>query len=163
MNKKLIKIRLAKPRDAKAILKIHYNSVHKIASKDYNKKILNDWSPNVTNKRIKDYKKKSVENRIAVVALIDEKIFGFATIVPQENKIGAMYVSPEAKRRGIGTALLKKIEAIAQKKKIRKITLESSITAEKFYNRNGYKSLLHHYFTLKTGRKMKSIKMFKKL
>ncbi len=162
MPKNFIKIRTAEPKDAKSILKVHYDAVHKTASKDYSKEILHDWSPPVTNKRIEDYKKKS-KGRVIVVAEINREIIGFGTIVPKECEIRAVYVSPKAKRKGAGTALLKKLEAIAKEKNIKKLNLESSITAEKFYNKNGYKSLRYGYFTLNTGRKMKSVNMIKKI
>lgn len=163
MHKETIKIRLAKPNDAKSILEVHYDAVHKIASKDYDKKILNDWSPPVTAKRVKDYKKKSRIKIIRLVANINGKIVGFGTLTPKDCRIGAVYVSPKAKRRGVGALLLRELENIARKLHIKKLKLESSITAEKFYNKNGYKSLKNSYFALRTGRKMKCIKMAKKL
>ena len=163
MPKKSIKTRLSKPDDTKAILKVHYDAVHHIASKDYNKQILNDWSPPVTTKRIIDYKKKLGKNEITIIAEIGKNVVGFGKIVPEKNEIRAIYVSTKAKRKGVGTALLMKLEEIAKEKSIKKLNLESSITAEKFYNKNGYKNLEYRYFTLKTGRKMRSVKMIKKL
>ena len=163
MPKSRIKIRYFKPEDAKSILQVHYDAVHHIASKDYSKRILNDWSPSVTDKRIRDYKKKSIKRSVTVVAEMNREVIGFGTVVPKENEIRAVYISPKAKRIGIGTALLRKLEAVARKKGIKELNLESSITAEKFYNKNGYKTLEYRYFTLRTGRKMRSVKMVKKL
>ena len=164
MPKKLIKIRIATLNDAKSILKVHYDAVHKIASKDYSREILDDWSAPVTDKRINDTKKKLQAGRITfVVAEINGEIIGFGAIVPKDYEIRAVYVLPKAKRKGVGTALLRKLEGIAKQNNIKKLNLESSITAEKFYNKSGYKSLRYWDFILKTGRMMKSVKMSKKL
>ncbi len=163
MLKNLIKIRLAKTKDAKARLQVHYDAVHEIASKDYGRRILNDWSPLVTDERIREYNKRPREGKITLVAEIKGEIIGLGTIVPKEREIRAIYISPKSKRKGVGTALLRRLEKIAKEKGIKELNLESSITAEKFYNKNGYKSLRYRYFTLHTGRKMRSIKMFKTL
>jgi putative acetyltransferase len=98
-----------------------------------------------------------------MVAEINRRIVGFGVIVPKENEVRAIYVSPQVKRKGIGSALLRKLEELAKEKGIKKLRLESSVTAEKFYQKNGYKVIKRGYFTLRTGRKMKSVKMKKLL
>ena len=155
-------IRYYLPKDAKSIIKVHYDSVHKIASKDYETEILNDWSPKVTTERIKKFLENQLKGKeYTVVAEIKGKIVGFGVIVPKEKEIRAVYVSPKTKRFGIGTALLKRLEKFAKRKGINKLHLSSSITAEKFYLKNGYKVVSYGKFTLKTGRKMKCVNMKK--
>ena len=75
MLKKLIKIRLFQPKDAKTIIQVHYNAVHKIASKDYKPEILNDWSPPFSFERVKKFvENQSKGKEVTVVAEINRRI-----------------------------------------------------------------------------------------
>ena len=140
MLKKPIQIRLFQPKDAKRIIQLHYNAVHKIASKDYKPEILNDWSPPFSFERVKKFvENQSKGKEVTMVAEINRRIVGFGVIVPKENEVRAIYVSPQVKRKGIGSTLLRKLEELAKEKGIKKLRLESSVTAEKFYQKNGYK------------------------
>lgn len=47
---------------------------------------------------------------------MNREFIGFGTVVPKENEIREVYISPKAKRKGIGTALLRKLEGVARKK-----------------------------------------------
>lgn len=55
------------------------------------------------------------------------------------EKIWTVYVDPAFHRRGFGTKILKYLETIAQKRKIKKLKLYAADTAIGFYKKVGYK------------------------
>ena len=65
-------------------------------------------------------------------------LLGFACILAFDNHISGIYVHPDYFHQGIGTLLLKELEASALKEKRRTVYVNSSLEAEGFYLKNGY-------------------------
>ena len=74
-----------------------------------------------------------------VVAELDSNVCGVAALT-RAGKITLCYVHPSTLRRGIGRGLLAALEAQARLWGIRKLELNSSLTARAFYERHGYRS-----------------------
>lgn len=55
------------------------------------------------------------------------------------NRITALYVHPQFTRRGISTHLLRKVERIAIVHNMRMLRVAASLTAQPFYQANGYR------------------------
>jgi len=53
--------------------------------------------------------------------------------------VRTMFVNPKYHKRGIGKKLLENIEKIAKKRKIKKLKVGSTIFAERFYKKCGFK------------------------
>ena len=68
----------------------------------------------------------------------DGEIYGMGGL--EENKIKSLYVDPEYHKRGYGRQMVKFLEENAKEKNNKKLVLSSSLHAEKFYERNGFKS-----------------------
>jgi putative acetyltransferase len=163
MTKKNIRVRFAKEKDAKGILKSQFSAIHGTASKDYPLEVLSDWAAPVTQERIQVYVVQSLPRETTLVAEIDGEIAGFGAIVESANELRAVYVSSKFGGLGVGTKLLSELEKIAKEKGCAELQLISSLTAEPFYKHHGYKETGRGQHTLRSGRKMACVKMRKKV
>lgn len=75
---------------------------------------------------------------IAVGAFDDESLVGVSLI--SGSTLQLCYVVPEVLHRGVGKALLSEVEDLSMKKGIDELHLESTRTAEAFYQRNGFET-----------------------
>ncbi len=127
--------------------------------------MLADWS-STNPERAKESEKRiaeNPENADLFVAEIDGELVGFGEIVAGNNELRAVYVSPTAGRKGVGKALLAKLEATARERGVEQLWLHSSLSAEAFYIANGYIDDGKGSHTLRSGKQMACIKMHKKL
>ena len=109
---------MATAEDAEGILRVHYDAVHKFAARSYPPEILDEWSSVVDERRIAATSRNISENPDDEICLVAElhgistgkvektaekeaektaqnKIIGFASVVPKNNELRAVYVSPE--------------------------------------------------------------------
>lgn len=156
-------IRYAKREDAEGILNAHYSAVHQTASKDYPSEITSEWSPTVTKERIKRYLERSLPNETTLVALVDNTIAGFGAIVESTDELRAVYVNAEFSSIGVGSRLLGELEKIAVERGCKELRMDPSLTAAPFYRRFGYIEVERGQHTLRSGKKMACVKMFKPL
>lgn len=131
-----IKIRKFQERDSQKVANIISRCNKEITSKDYPKKVIKAWDSDLTPEYIKN---KSC-NRICFVAVDDEIPVGYISLECQEIK--KLHVNPDYHRRGIGKKLVNKIIKIAKNQNLKKIIVESSLGAEKFYNKCGFKKIM---------------------
>lgn len=160
------KIRPATIDDANAILEVHYGAVHETADKDYPIEILSEWSPEVDEKRLTDFQKQLREGKDGeklYVVELENQIAGFGAIVPANQELRAVYVSPMFARRSVGKLILEHLEKEALFLGVKELHLDSSLTAEAFYIKYGYKIKSRGKHKLKSGREMDCVYMFKEL
>ena len=128
-----MRIRLAKKSDAENISKLRGKIIERVFSKDYSKKVIGLL--------LEKHCAKKIEGQIGegrVFCLFDgEKLIG--TIYLIGNKIGGLYLKRGYMGRGLGRKLLKYVERFAKKRGIKKLFLYSSLNAEGFYLKHGYK------------------------
>lgn len=107
--------------------------------------------------------KRWLNERILLVAEKDSKIVGFAQFDPAIAAIEAVHVLPECTHLGIGRRLVEEIENIASAMNIKRIVLESSINADKFYAKCGYVRKGLAKFTCNNGVELKTVTYEKQL
>ncbi|MDZ8079330.1 MAG: GNAT family N-acetyltransferase [Nostoc sp. DcaGUA01] len=159
-----IKVRCCLPSDAESVLKVHRAAIHGTASLCYPKEIIQDWASPITPSKIKAFADNTVigeETRI--VAEINGQIVGFGAIVVSNSELRAVYVSPSFGRSGVGTAILQELEHLARERGLSELHLNASLNAEPFYQVNGYINQGFEEHILRSGRKMPSVRMRKKL
>ncbi|MEH2259755.1 GNAT family N-acetyltransferase [Nostoc sp.] len=156
-----IKVRSCLPSDAESVLKVHRAAIHETASSCYPKEIIQDWASPITPSKIKAFADNTEETRI--VAEINSQIVGFGAIIVSNSELRAVYVSPSFGRSGVGTAILQELERLAREQELSELHLNASLNAESFYQVNGYMNEGFEEHTLRSGRKMPSIRMKKKL
>jgi len=103
--------------------------------KEYGSELVHKWTT-----RLKDKSawKEHVRKKNPFVAEIDSQLIGFAEF-STNGKIGAFYSHHHWQRKGVGTALLCRIETEAEKLGIENILVESSLSASKFFESKGFK------------------------
>ena len=100
-----LEIRVAKIEENEKILQLQTDSLENLASQDYTSLQIESLVKMQALFRFKD--------EIIFVAVLAEKIVGFACIHIHKPEINGLFVSPEFTRQGIGTKLLETIEKIA--------------------------------------------------
>ena len=148
--------------DAAAVLQVHYNAVHHGTGDHYNAEIKDRWSPPLHEDSVSDFLF-NPDNEIRFVAMCEETIAGFGCLVLAENELRACYVDPDYLRKGVGTALVQAIEGRARSAGLPELNVTSSLNAEAFYRRNGYKVVRQGTHTIRGGVEMPCVYMNKKL
>lgn len=164
MTNKKIKLRLGSIGDARRNFEIRYRAIHEIAFKDYAEDILNSWGRLCSEAELTKREQRfnlRVEHRenVIVVAEIDNQIVGFGEISLFNSELTALYVDPDFKRQGIGTAIIENLKFRAKKAGITDLTLHSSLTAVPFYERNGFRQVKQSTHRLATGESMACVIM----
>ena len=109
MNKRIC-IRSAKKEEWESILKIQRRAIHEIACADYPPAILDLWgtplNQDTISREMTKFDRKSEQGVFTIVAEINGTIAGFGEVIPKENLLLAVYINPDFKRQGVGTAIV---------------------------------------------------------
>jgi N-acetylglutamate synthase-like GNAT family acetyltransferase len=97
------------------------------------------------------------------VAETEGRIVGFAQLVTAQQEVRAVYVLPEAGGRGIGSALLARLEIAARGLGIEAVELRASLNAVPFYLASGYEQLEDTTHRLADGTELRCVRMRKSL
>jgi N-acetylglutamate synthase-like GNAT family acetyltransferase len=153
---KEIKIRRAKPEDVKRISTLRIQTLEKINKKDYPKAAIEllkqEYAPESLLKKLK--------TRKVFVLTNQNKILGCVDINLHTGRVSGLYIDYRHLGKGYGLKLMQFIEKFAQAKALKKITLNPTKTAYKFYKKLGYK-VVKRDFWIGPGFKAKSIEMQK--
>ena len=136
-----IQIRRATLNDADAISDVIIETVREINSKDYSSVVINEVTSNFTQSRIIE---KMKIRQVFVATTQQKEIIGTASL--ENNMVRSVFVLPDWQRSNIGLMLMNCLEKIAKKQNIHCLTVSSSIAAENFYQKLGYKSLRNEYY-----------------
>ena len=158
-------IRKATENDASAIIQLHFDAVHVTAATDYEQAILDDWSKPVAGRleAMQEQLRVNAEQTQMFICEADNQIVGFGELAPRTNEVRAVYVSPSAGRKGVGKRLLQELEKTAHAYGLTELWLDSSLTAAPFYSSQGFVGDIESEHVLRSGKKMRCIKMHKTL
>lgn len=84
-----------------------------------------------------------IARRTVVVATIGSRVVGTASL--DGSVVRTVFVTPDVQARGVGKLLMAEVEHIASARNIRALTVPSSVTAERFYARLGFKAVRDSY------------------
>jgi putative acetyltransferase len=158
-----VTIRPMQPEEARRFLEIHRAAVRGLAAKDYSPVVVDAWAPlPITDETLERFLSNR-DHEIRLMAEIDGQCVGIGAIVLGNSELRACYVAPGAARRGVGSALVAEIERIAREHGLLYLRLESSLTAEPFYEALGYRVEERGEHVLGSGVAMAAIKMRKQL
>jgi putative acetyltransferase len=158
-----ISVRLMRLEEAQRFLEIHHESVRGLAAKDYPDAVIQAWaSLPITDDKLHRFLSNR-DNEIRLIAEVDGQPVGIGAIVVGNSELRACYVLPGVARRGVGTALVREIEAIALRHGLRELHLESSVTAEPFYAALGYVADRRGQHIIAPGVPMAAVRMRKQL
>lgn len=81
--------------------------------------------------------------RTVLVAAVGNRIVGTASL--DGSLVRTVFVAPDVQAQGIGTLLMAEIERIARERNVALLTVPSSVTAESFYARLGFRAVRDSY------------------
>jgi GNAT superfamily N-acetyltransferase len=84
-----------------------------------------------------------IGKRTVLVAAIGSRVVGTAS--PDGRVVRSVFVAPDAQARGIGKLLMAEIERTARERNIPVLAVPSSVTAEAFYARLGFRAVRDSY------------------
>ena len=142
---------------------MRHAAVRGIAAKDYSRAEIEDWAPLPITETAVEGILVNPDNEIRLIAEIKGKIVGIGALVLERNELRACYVTPDASRKGVGSAIVREIEKIAREHGLRYLQMDSSVTGEPFYRALGYNVSEHGKHALQSGQRMGCVKMEKAL
>lgn len=90
-----------------------------------------------------DAVRKLIGRRTVFVAVMDRRVVGTASL--DGDVVRTVFVAPDVQGRGIGKSLIAEIERTARGRNIAGLAVSSSVTAETFYARLGFKVVRDSY------------------
>lgn len=141
---KSLLIRRAAVRDAEALHQAHMHSIQEICSKDHSADEIQAWGHRPYRE---DQRVGAIKNDFVWVVENSGSIEGFGhfKILEKDGKkcghILGLYLSPGTTGRSLGKAIVQMMLDEAKSAGLKQVTLESTITAQTFYRRMGFKDL----------------------
>jgi GNAT superfamily N-acetyltransferase len=129
----LFAIRLATPDDAADISSVILRALREVNVKDYGAALIAEQSKSWTVAGVIA----KMRDRTTFVALDGTGAVGTAGFDGQQAR--SVFVRPDRHRRGVGTRLMRAVEELALARGLDRLSLLSSITAQGFYQRLGYR------------------------
>jgi putative acetyltransferase len=120
--------------DTKQIVQLFYDTVHEVNIRDYTKAQVDAWAP--ADLDLETWTK-SLSSKFTFVAEEGETIAGFGEL-EANGHIDRFYCHKDFQRQGVGTLILKQIDAKARELGIKKLYTEASITAKYFFESQGF-------------------------
>jgi N-acetylglutamate synthase-like GNAT family acetyltransferase len=151
-------IRRAKQEDSEEIRRIHIKAVKELSKGHYTSREIKAWA----DAEEPEHYKESIRNNEFYVAEEEGAVSGFG-ILTRNGEIGGVYVKPDVVRRGVGKAILKKLEERAMELGLTSLHLDSSLNAVPFYEGAGYEQQQPAKHSLASGVEMACVRMIKEL
>jgi GNAT superfamily N-acetyltransferase len=133
-------IRLALVDDADEISAVILRALRETNAKDYTDEVIErverSFSPSAVLQLI--------GKRTVFVATVGSRVVGTASL--DGSVVRTVFVAPDAQTQGIGKLLMAEVERTARQQNIPSLTVPSSITAEPFYARLGFKAVRDSYY-----------------
>src|SRR5882762_1577759 len=134
----MVAVRKAEPKDAEAAAAVLRRSITELCTLDHHgdADTLAKW---VANKTTRDFLSwLAAEDNFCVVAEANDRIMGVG-LLHRSGEVRLCYLAPGAQGRGSGKAILGALEEKAREWGLRKLHLESTVSARPFYERVGYR------------------------
>lgn len=123
---------------------VFYSSVHGIARSHYSQRQLDAWAP-------RDYAPETWARRIRenqpYVAELDGELVGFADI-QRDGYIDQFFVAEKAAGKGVGGALMRRLEQQADSWHLTRLSSNVSLAAQPFFRRFGFRIVQRQTVTI---------------
>lgn len=120
-----------------SVIGCYTEAVHQIADDFYSWEERLAWAPEAPD--MLAWASSLSENKVILALGTGNKVLGFADVQLPQKKINRLYVHPHAQRSGVGKQLLEAVEReILLLGPCRAFSLESSLNARGFYEKQGY-------------------------
>jgi putative acetyltransferase len=130
-----MRIRPVKRADVPEIARLCYETVHRVNVRDYGPEQIAALAPRVYPDT---YWRRRFRRYRVFVAEYERKVVGVAEFAP-EGAIDGFYVHHAHQGRGVGAALMGRIEREARRRGATRLVADMSLTAEPFFRRIGFR------------------------
>lgn len=121
--------------DLDSCIRLFFETVHSVNTRDYTSEQLDAWAPDTVGAN--DPRVRTILSHIAYAAEINKSFVGFGDMT-EDGYLDRLYVHRDYQRMGIASAIIHKLEEQALKLRIEEITTHASITAKPFFESFGY-------------------------
>jgi N-acetylglutamate synthase-like GNAT family acetyltransferase len=132
-------IRPARKDDADEISGVILRSLRETNAKDYTSEIIERIEGSFSSLAVRGL----IGKRTVFVATTGSRIVGTASL--DGSVVRTVFVAPDAQSQGVGKLLMAEIEQTARERNIAMLVVPSSVTAETFYSRLGFKTVRDAY------------------
>jgi putative acetyltransferase len=130
-----MKLREYHSEDCEEVLKLFYNTIHSVNSKDYTEIQLNAWAP--PNMNLSEWNKRLLSNDYSVVVEQNDIIIGIGT-ADDTGYFDLLYIHKDYQGIGVATLIADNLERYICRNGTEIITTDASITAKPFFEKRGY-------------------------
>ena len=127
-------IRRARATDADAVGRVHRSAIRELCRTHYTDEQIEAWS----GPRPAGHFAEVIRAKEFYVAEEGGEVVGFGSLNPEACEVDAVYVAPAAAGRGVGTELLRTVEARARELGLKRLSVDASLNAVGFYERAGF-------------------------
>jgi putative acetyltransferase len=132
-----IELRRGRPEDALTIARLFRDTVHAVNRQDYSEAHLDAWAPYQIDL---EHWRAVIESSYFMVAVSGGMVVGFANL-DGDDYVDQLFVHKDLLRKRIATRLMEEIEREARRRGAARLWTQSSITARKFFERQGFATL----------------------
>ncbi len=126
-------IRRYEREDLPAMRKVFLDALYKKCSRDYTKEQLDAWASGFPDDDSLDER---FTSSLTLIAEKGDRLVGFANL--EYDYVDMLYVVPDYNGNGVGSELLRGLEAAARRKGIIKLSTCASATAKTFFTERGW-------------------------
>ena len=148
--------------EGRIYLEIVNSAIRGLPVSHYPPDAIDGWVVPVTDETVRDVML-NAEHEIRLVAELDGRAVGIGALILERSELRACYVSPDAARRGCGSALVHEIERLARENGLTHLELAAPLNAEWFYAAHGYEVRERSDVVLGNGHRMAAVWMTKNL
>ena len=132
-------VRKAEPRDAEAAVEVLRRSITELCALDHHgdADTLAKWLANKTPQNFLSWLAK--KDNFCVVAETNDQVLGVG-LLRRRGEIQLCYLAPGAQGQGLGKAIYLALEEKAKAWGVKRLYLESTVSARSFYEKVGYRS-----------------------
>jgi len=150
---------IRKPRieEAERIVALQIDTSRRVNGKDYPPEVIEAW---VAHRRV-DHMQWLINNGQCLVCVNGSDLLGVGII--RDNEIRGLFVSPDHQSRGVGSALLDRMESLARAVGLISMRTDLTVTAIGFYKSKGYEEIERKQQTIGHGQTLAVVSRIKKL
>jgi putative acetyltransferase len=133
----IVELRRGRPDDALTIARLFRDTVHAVNRQDYSEAHLDAWAPYQIDL---EHWRAVITSSYFMVATSGGMVVGFANL-DGDDYVDQVFVHKDLLRKKIATKLIEEIEREAKRRGAARLWTQSSITARKFFERQGFLTL----------------------
>jgi GNAT superfamily N-acetyltransferase len=133
-SKFVVELRPGRLGDAPTVARLFRDTVRSVNRKDYTEAQIDAWAPYEVDL---DGWRTAIDSSFFLVAVSGGMVVGFANLEGNDY-VDQLYVHKDLMRKRIATRLIEEIEREARRRGAQRLWTQSSITAKKFFERQGF-------------------------